>query len=178
MRVAAPPAANRGRGDRALTGSETEERPEAMLLSRRIICILLPDGRRPPQPDADLARTANPSLAPPPSSQSRSSSFPLLVLRLRYAASPLPEAAIWEGPRRGRPRKLREASGVAVAGSRGEARGEKNSEWERRKGGGFARCTTRFLGAFFSFVTRALSPPVVGDGRRNGKVWMCLHRAP
>lgn len=44
--------------------------------------------------------------------------------------------------------------------------------------GGFARCTTRFLGAFFSFVTRALSPPVVGDGRQNGKDGRYLHSAP
>jgi hypothetical protein len=54
---------------------------------------------------------------------------------------------------------------------------------------GFARCTTRFLGAFFSFVTRALSlspSPVVGAGRQNGKSWetfasgslafFCYHR--
>lgn len=44
--------------------------------------------------------------------------------------------------------------------------------------GGFARCTTRFLGAFFSFVTRALSPPVVGDGCQNGKAERPLHSAP
>uniref|UniRef100_A0A0A9EZF8 Uncharacterized protein n=1 Tax=Arundo donax TaxID=35708 RepID=A0A0A9EZF8_ARUDO len=62
-----------------------------MLLSRRIICILLPHrgaGRRSPTP------RPNPSLAPP-------LSVPvarlLLLLRPRDAASPLPEAAIWEG---------------------------------------------------------------------------------
>jgi hypothetical protein len=43
---------------------------------------------------------------------------------------------------------------------------------------GFARCTTRFLGAFFSFVTGALSPPVVGDGRQNGKVVKSCIRLP
>ncbi|GJN19933.1 hypothetical protein PR202_gb07252 [Eleusine coracana subsp. coracana] len=141
MRVAAQPAADRGRGDRALTGSDTDERPEAMLLSRRIICILLLAGRRRPRPDPDLALAANPSLLRrPPSCPRPALSPPSFLLRLLYAASTLPEAAIWEGPRRGRPRKLREASGVAVAGSQGEARGEKISEWKRRKGEGFARC--------------------------------------
>jgi hypothetical protein len=136
MRVAASPVAGRGRGDRALTGSETDERPEAMLLSRRIICILLLTGRQPPQPDPDLALTANPSLVPPPSSPSRSSSSspPPPLLRLRYAASPMPEVAIWEGRRRGRPSKLREVSGVVVAGSRREARGE--NFWSGRGGRG------------------------------------------
>jgi hypothetical protein len=103
MRVAASPVAGRGRGDRALTGSETDERPEAMLLSRRIICILLLTGRQPPQPDPDLALTANSSLVPPPSSPSRSSSSssssspPPPLLRLRYAGSPMPEVRSGRG---------------------------------------------------------------------------------
>jgi hypothetical protein len=112
MRVAASPVAGRGRGDRALTGSETDERPEAMLLSRRIICILLLTGRQLPQPDPDLALTANSSLVPPPLSPSRSSFSPSSppppppppppsLRRLTDAGG-----AIWEGRRRGRPRKL------------------------------------------------------------------------
>ena len=40
------------------------------------------------------------------------------------------------------------------------------------------RFERRPLGAFFSFVTGALSPPVVGDGRQNGKVGKSCIRPP
>lgn len=106
-----------GLGGRALTGSETDERPEAMLLSRRIICILLPHrgaGRSSPTstPNPSLAwrrlrRPRRPASPPPPPSR-------------RDAASPLPAAAIWGGAARGiRPWKLREASGDVVGGEPG-----------------------------------------------------------
>jgi hypothetical protein len=129
--------AGRVRGDRALTGSETDERPEAMLLSRRIICILLLTGRQPPQPDPDLALTANSSLVPPPSSPSRSSSS-----SSSSSPPPPPSSAFATQAHRCRrcdlggatARKAQEASGVVVAGSRREARGE--NFWSGRGGRG------------------------------------------
>ena len=116
-----------GLGGRALTGSDTDERPDAMLFSRRIICILLPHrgaGRRSPTPNPSLAlprlrrprRPAPPPAPPPP------------LLRPRDAASPLPEVAIWGGAARGvRPWKLREASGSSSRGAGEEAFGEKKN---------------------------------------------------
>jgi len=175
MRVPGPPiAVGNGPGNGALTGSETDERPEAMLLSRRIICILLLPHRAP----ADAARHRPQTLASP---------SPRLG-RPRRPAPPPPSRCslaaagggdLGRGGRGGRPWKLREASGVVVAESRGEACGENFGNGMGGGGrGGFARCTTRFLGAFFSFVTRALSPPVVGDGCQNGKAERPLHSAP
>ena len=139
MRVPRPRiAVGGGPGGQALTGSETDERPEAMLFSRRIICILLPHrgaGRRNPTP------TPNPSLALARLRRPRRPAPPPPLLRPRDAASPLPEAAIWGGAARGvRPWKLREASGSSSRGAGGEACGEKKiGIGRRRKGRGRGR---------------------------------------
>ena len=134
----------------------------------------------PPPPSQGAGRssptpTPNPSLAfAPPSSTPSPGSSTALAMQPRRCRR--------RRSREGRPRgKALEASrsfGGPSSRGAGERRAVKILEMGGGGRGGFARCTTRFLGAFFSFVTRALSPPVVGDGCQNGKAERPLHSAP
>lgn len=149
MRVPGPPiAVGNGAGNGALTGSETDERPEAMLLSRRIICILLPHrgaGRRSPTP------TPNPSLSPSPRLRRPRRPAPPPPSRCGLAAAR--GGDLGSGGLGGRPWKLREASGVVAAGEPGERRAVKilGMEWEAEEGEGSLAAPLDFSLLFLAF---------------------------